>query len=809
MKQLVKLLWLLWLCPGMLQGQQTYSLSASVRSAQGLPLSGASVMLLPLAKGTISDAQGRFSYPDLPYGDYTLEVSYLGYAPWKGMIFLLNDSVLDIRMQPVFKTLQEVVIHDDYAEMRRQESILNVEVAGRDYLRQHLGGSLVQSLERLPGFQSLDIGSGQARPAIRGLGLNRVLVLENGVAHQAQQWGGDHGLELDQYAVDKLEVVKGPMSVMYGGDAIGGVLDARQAGPPPAGSAGGSADFSGATANGLFSTSLMAYVRKKDAFLRIRTGGTSYGDMRVPADSADLYSYRIALPEKRLRNTAGREWNMHLAAGLVREKSRHTLYLSRIHQKSGFFANAHGLEPRRVDEALHDQSNRDIQMPSQEVSHTKLISEHIWQYGDDKLELVMAWQHNLRHEYSDYVSHGFMPDNFPGNMPFPAELERGFMKDTWTGQVSYQAEMAAGLQLRAGFNAERQDNRIDGRGFLIPSFTRHTAGTWAYAGWKAGQKHLVQLGMRFDYAHLHSQAYYDWFPSMLLMGSDTQWVRIERAEALTRDFQQLSWSLGYRYQTETWSVSTNVGRGFRFPIAKELAANGVNYHHFSYEVGDPGLDPEVSYQWDAGIHYHHPRLAVGLTPFLNYFSNYIYLLPTAAHDRLYGNGNQVFNYTGAKVLRWGGELHAHYDLFAQLTLGGIIEYVYAEQLDGPAKGFGLPFTPPALMILNLKYKPERLAGLNAPYLSLDFRKAARQGRIVPPEESTPAYHRVDFGVGGWMHTGLISAHINIQLKNVLNTAYFNHSSYYRLIGLPEQGRSLWLNVSIPFQGKLKTNLSNN
>jgi iron complex outermembrane receptor protein len=142
-------------------------------------------------------------------------------------------------------------------------------------------------------------------------------------------------------------------------------------------------------------------------------------------------------------------------------------------------------------------------------------------------------------------------------------------------------------------------------------------------------------------------------------------------------------------------------------------------------------------------------------------------------------------------------------------MGSIVEYVYAEQLDGPAKGFGLPFTPPAFFVLNLKYRPEKFAGLNVPYLSLDFRKAARQGRIVPPEESTPGYYRVDFGLGGWMHTGLISAHINIQLKNVLNTAYFNHSSYYRLIGLPEQGRSLWLNVSIPFQGKLNTSQSNN
>ena len=239
------------------------------------------------------------------------------------------------------------------------------------------------------------------------------------------------------------------------------------------------------------------------------------------------------------------------------------------------------------------------------------------------------------------------------------------------------------------------------------------------------------------------------------------------------------------------------------PISKEMAANGVNYHSFSYEVGDSELSPEISYQFDAGLEYHSKKFALGTTPFVNYFSNYIYLNPTSEHDRLYGNGNQVFYYTESEVIRYGGEIHAHYELLKNVQLGIIGEYVYSEQLSGEKKGFTLPFSPPASAIFNVKYQKRKLEFIKNAYFSFDYRITFRQNKIVPPEEPTDGYRVINLGFGGDFSMGKHNVNISMQVQNLLNTKYFIHTSYYRLINVPEPGRNFILNISIPFSGKFE------
>jgi iron complex outermembrane receptor protein len=234
------------------------------------------------------------------------------------------------------------------------------------------------------------------------------------------------------------------------------------------------------------------------------------------------------------------------------------------------------------------------------------------------------------------------------------------------------------------------------------------------------------------------------------------------------------------------------------PIAKELAANGVNYHRFSYEVGNPELSPEVSYQLDAGLEWHSRRFALGITPFVNYFPNYIFLNPGFEHDRLYGNGNQVFNYTQSEVFRFGGEIHAHYDILRQLKTGIILNYIFSEQLSGDKKGFSLPFSPPSSALFNLKYLPENVAFLKNSYASLDIRLVATQNNIVPPEEKTPGYYVLNLAIGTEMDWNNRPVSFSLQVQNLLNRKYFNHTSYYRLINVPEFARNLVLGIYIPF-----------
>ncbi len=778
--------------------QQTYTLSGSITDKNNEPLPGASLVIDVLKTGTTADKQGSYVLADIPEGKYLLSVSFIGFKTLKDTITINGNRQYDVSLAISPLSLHEVVVTDDYAAVRNREESLNIEIVNDDYLKQHMGGSLMGSLERLPGVSAMGIGSGQSKPVIRGLSFNRVVVVENNIKHEAQQWGADHGLEVDQYAVEQVEVIKGPASLRYGSDAIGGVIQLKNRKVPENNSFGGTVDLTGKTNADFLGSSVSLYGRKNRFFGTGRFTLVGYGDFRVPTDSVDIYSFRAPLHKRRLRNTAGNEHNLHLSFGYIKNGFQSRFFVSSINTKSGFFANAHGLEPRRVDTQLHDKSSRDIQFPYQDVVHTKLLNTSTWHLDQTKLALELGFQRNFRQEWSEYVDHGFMPAVFPDTLPFDPNLERQFDKRTYAANFSATLQPHQLWQIEAGLSSEFQDNSIDGRGFLIPAYQQFTAGAFGLVKYQLTGQSTLQAGIRFDYGNIQTQAYFDWFPSPVIANGDTSMQYLRRASALNRNFQNFTWSVGYNLQKESWSFKANAGKGFRMPIAKELAANGVNYHHFSYEVGDPELDPEVSYQLDAGLEYATATFAVGITPFLNYFTNYIYLNPTSEHDRLYGNGNQVFYYTQSRVLRYGAELHAHYKLSEKVQMGLIGETVYARQLSGAKKGFTLPFSPPASAVINLKYQPLWQGVFQDSYAAVDYRLTAAQSDIVPPEETTSGYQLINLNVGGTLQIGRQVLKINFQIQNLLNAKYFNHTSYYRLINVPEPGRNFILNLSMPF-----------
>ena len=443
------------------------------------------------------------------------------------------------------------------------------------------------------------------------------------------------------------------------------------------------------------------------------------------------------------------------------------------------------------------------------MNHFKVTNSSTYQWQDLRLDLDLGFQRNFREEWSQYVQHGYMPATFPETLEFLPDLERQFEKYVYAAKVKLYYPFSEQTEFNFGVNSDYQDNRIDGRGFIIPAFQQLNAGAFVYLKQKFSKVSSLQAGLRYDYGNINTVEYQDWFPSPIIVGGDTSLQHLQRAEAIDRTFSNWTWSVGYNYNPGKWSWKINAGKSFRIPIAKELAANGVNYHHFSYEVGDADLSPEISYQLDAGVDFRSDYFAIGMSPFLNYFSNYIYLNPTAEHDRLYGNGNQVYNYTQSEVLRYGAELHLQYFPTDAFELGLVGDYVYSEQLSGAKKGFSLPFSPPPSAILSAKYKKAAISFMRDAYVGFDFRMTAAQNNIVPPEEPTAAYQLFNLVFGGEIKMKRQSIRISGQIQNLFNTKYFNHTSYYRLINVPEAGRNIILNISIPFSGKIdkKKNLN--
>jgi len=245
---LVCLMTLLLAARAVLIGQ---SLSGKVVSSTGQPLTGATVTLMPEKFNALSDADGTLIFNQLEKGRHSVMVSFVGFKSITKSVSVKSEAVDlgDLTIQADEAQLKEVTVKDNYAQLRQQQVSLNIDIASADYIRRNLGGSLMQSLEKLPGVKTIGIGSGGSKPLIRGLGFNQVVVIENGVRHEGQQWGADHALEIDQFAAGRVEVIKGPSAFLYGSEAIGGAIDIKPAALPVAGSAGGAVDLTAKSNN--------------------------------------------------------------------------------------------------------------------------------------------------------------------------------------------------------------------------------------------------------------------------------------------------------------------------------------------------------------------------------------------------------------------------------------------------------------------------------------------------------------------------------------------------------------------------------
>ncbi|TVR73438.1 MAG: TonB-dependent receptor [Marinilabiliales bacterium] len=764
------------------------------------PLSGAVVSDGYGILIAVSGPDGRFGFSATAGDSLYLSVSHLGYRETVEKIEIPQaDTEILIVMERQPGVLPEVTIVNNFSDLRRRNEPVTTETADRVYLEMNRGGSLMTSLSAIPGISSIEIGSGHSKPLIRGLGFNRIVVVENGIRHEGQQWGADHGLEIDQYAVERIEVVKGPASVLYGSDAIGGVLRIHQDPVPAAGTLSGSIELTGRSNNNLIGGSAWLAGRSKRFFITSRFTALDYADYRIPADSVEIYSYHVMLNDRRLRNTAGKEMNLHASAGYLVPGLLARLSASAVTSRSGFFANAHGLEPRRVDTDLYDESDRDILFPSQNVSHLKLMGHTTWEKGIYRLESEAGYQKNFRQENNHYVNHGYMPAVFPGTPDGPPHLEREFEKDIFSLNVRNFFEAGNRHSVSLGLNAGYQDNSTGGYAFIIPDFTQFNTGVYLYNRINTGRHTSLHTGIRYDYGRVQTREDVDWFATPVENPGTGEYeeVFLTRAEALDREFGSLSLSAGFIYSGSNLFLKANAGKGFRMPTPKELAANGVNYHYFRYEKGDSSLDAEVSWQLDLNAGYDAGDFRAEVSPFVSYSPDYIYLDPTYRHDFLYGAGNQIFEYVQNEVLRTGGEVRLRYRPLRFLVAELTGDYIYAEQLSGNKKGFTIPFSPAPSVRLNLLYSPKGKGLLNDPYAGVELVYTLKQSRIVPPEKETPAYELLHLSAGGTFKFNNTELDINIRVQNLLNRKYFNHVSYYRLINAPESGRNFILSVKVP------------
>ncbi len=672
--------------------------------------------------------------------------------------------------------LREAVVNGNGSEKERQmRSSLNTVSIGRPYMDDNFGGSLMQTLAKLPGVQSMQVGSGASKPMIRGLGFNRVLVAENGIRHEGQQWGDDHGLETDQYAVDGVEVTKGPATLAYGSDAIGGVINLRDDGVPQE-RFGGRMNVFIRSNNASVGTALRVTGRNGRFWYKANATLIDYADYRVPADSIPYYSYYIKLPGRRLRNTAGRETDGSLLAGYEGRRLKAYLRLSDVNTRSGFFADAHGLEVRLSD-IDYDRSTRDTDPPYHTSNHLFVSGHTAWHWQEGMAEGTVAWQDNRQREYAEPVSHGYMP------VP-PNTLERAFDKHTLSVRLHLRQRAGAHI-IHAGGDVEYQYNDRGGWGFILPAFRQLQWGAYVSDRFIISERLVISAGLRYDYGSVRIHRYRDWYKTPV-SGGDS--VYTERSADRQRTADCLTWSVGVNRRLGSFVLKANVGKSFRMPIAKELGMDGINYNIFRYEKGNADLKPEVSYQADAGVSGGHGAWIVSFTPYLNYFPNYIYLTPTAD----YREGLQLYYYTQCRILRYGTEATLAFRFLRRFELSAGGEFLRSRQLSGEKKGYTLPYSPPWSARVELRYSLPAARQDEEGFAAVEYVIAGRQDEVVPPEEPTSGHQLLNVSAGKSFPAGRTDLRLTLRCENLLGEKYFDHTSYYRLIGVPEPGRNFSL-----------------
>lgn len=736
---------------------------------------------------TVSNHNGEFKFIDIPNKEYALQVSYLGFKNYFFKILPDQDKIfIKIELETLSQTLNEITIQFDSEKNLKKTSSNNIQLVNKDYLEQNYQGSIMQTLRNIPGVNSIDIGSGISKPMIRGLSNYRVVVAENGIKQEGQQWSAHHGLELDQFAIEEIEIIKGPASLQYGSGAIGGIINILPGSIPEPESTEGEIMMIGKTNSEWLGVSGKFETRHKDLFLTASCTYNNYADYKVPADSFEYKPMHYAYLGGEMTNTAGREFATNLRTGLIKKWGINYLSINHYYHHNGFFAMASGQELLNFNISKHHSDNRDILLPNQKVKHTEINYFSNLVFGVNSLKIAIGFQNNFSQEF-DWLEDisGSRHDDLVKYGSNNLDLQYKLL--TYSGNTSFSINKTNQL-ITIGLNSQFQQNTTDGFNHLLPEYSQFNAGLFITHKYNLSEKLILNSGIRLDYSSIQIKETLN--PDPLIGDS------IFNPEINT-EYPSFVFAAGFNYlPNANLMFKVNIAKSFRTPAAYELASYGIHKHTLRFEKGDPNLKPEQSYQFEIGFEISKSHFSFSLSPFINYFTNYIYLAPTP--DFMLGTfTGQVYEYRQNKAILAGGEFQTKIKPIKYLSIEIKGEYVYAVNLDLAS---ALPYTPPLSILTGVLYSPQINNFFTNNRLGFEVLAVASQNMVAINEYPTEGYLTFNFLAKTKVLLGKQEVKLMLSIYNLFNSKYFNHLSYYRRLQIPEPSRNIQLKISIPIKG---------
>lgn len=711
-------------------------------SKEGIPF--ASIYITNIQSGVTADSVGVFSFNMSLPDNLDLKIT----APlYETLLISLNKAKnLQIELHEKHVDFDDVVVSGPAGGTSRSNAY-RIEKLKLNELGAIQASSLSEALSNITGVQQASFGAGISKPVIRGMQGVRVLTLINGMRIENQQWGGDHGMAVNQLGISSVEVIKGPSSLLFGADAFGGVLYLVD--DPYTKQNSFDIDFE----SRFNSVSAASY---NTVGLKMSKGAFRFNVHGLYSDNADYqlpngeYAFNTRFNERGIKTSLGlskKNWVSHL---------RYTYSQNR----TGLPGHMHheDEEEEEHDELHVDEQNRGGLSPAISGKNHMMSFENKWFLKKNELSLLLGMTNNQLNEFEEDFNESALNMN----------LTNSIYNVKYKHVINSKWKLVTGLQgmYQVNKNAPMAEEQ------LIPNFEQSDNGVYAIGFYEKGYWN-IQFGGRFDVRLLSA------------IGAGYEEV-----------FNSPNFSAGFVRSDEKQTVRLNLSSGFRAPHLSELLSDGEHEGAIRYEVGNSEMVSEKSIQADLSYELHREHFEWVINPFYNYIENYIYL---EDQDSIL-NELPVYQYAQASQANlYGVDLGVHYHPhFAHwLHLESSYSYVRGEDLQG--RSFSL--IPQARLNTFIKVKFEGNKKFKVNEIAVQHQYYFAQNKVDNFETQSTDYHLINLGMDMiWkMKNPLV---IGVGVKNVLNEAYINHLSRLKNIGLESPGRNFYISLKYKISGKI-------
>lgn len=702
----------------------------------------ANVYFPELEKGTISDEQGSFEFSNLPKGNYKLVVSVIGYETYSNQISLPTAEVLEISLAPSAIEMEEIIISTPFHKLQ-SENVMKVEQQKIADLKANGLITLSEGITAIPGVENISTGQSIGKPVIRGLSSNRVLVYAQGVRLENQQFGAEHGLGLNDSGVESIEVIKGPASLLYGSDALGGVLYVN----PERFAATNSSQ-------GDFSANYFTNTQGYNTNVGYKTS-TEHFKFIIRGSLANHADYQTN--DYRVTNTRFNERDLKTAFGF-----------QNTNFKTEFRYNINSSELGLPEGIEAQNTNRTPLLPFQKLNNHIFSSKSTVFFNDSKLDFNFGFTYNDRKEFEEHHEHEEDEEEDEDHEEHKEDeiLEAALhMKlKTFNYDVKYNLPKIGRFETIVGVQGMNQTNTNYGEELLIPDATTNDVGI------------LATSHIHFDKADLQIGARFD-----------NRTININ--DGLNKSFNSFNGSAGVKTNIiEQISVRLNLATGFRAPNLAELASDGTHEGTNRYEIGNPDLESEQNFQADLALEFKNEHIEIFANAFYNKVNNYIFLSPNG--DII--DEDPVFEYLQENANLYGGEFGFHYHPHPLdwLHLQSSFETVTGKQDNDDY----LPLIPANTInnTVRIEFSTEKF---QEGYAFITYRTRLEQANVSQFETTTDGYSLLSAGFGAKTKLFNKELSFNFSANNITDKVYINHLSRLKPDGIPNMGRNFTLGLT--------------